>query len=454
MRRIPGVVAMLALTFGGAWLAPAVARGATATTFGAAEATATFAVSIVLTEPVTLPVGVTRIEALFQSGSNDTSNVFDVSPTPGPGPTTLSYKMDLTPGAIPPNTPVRLWFRVTLADGTTEDGPVATARYEDTRFTWHVLSGSIVRVHWTDGDSTFGRRALAIGERAVANASALLGVTETDPIDFFIYSRAAAFYDVMGPATRENVGGIAYTDIRTLLANIAPSAVDDPWVGIVIPHELTHLVFDTATKNPYHEPAHWLNEGLAVYLSKGYTSEDRAEVGRAIKAGSLMPINALVGQFPTAGDRFGLGYAESASAVAFMVRKYGKPALVQLIRSYHEGRTDDEAFQAALGVDLAGFDAAWVADLGTTEQNALGPQPAPPGPVPPGWEGSGVIPGTIPTAVPTSPPVASAAPSPIGPDGASGSPLAAVIVVAIVALVIVGLVVVAMRRRRPPQAIE
>jgi hypothetical protein len=450
-------VATLALIFAGAWLGPAVARGAGETIFGVPKATAKFEASIVLTEPVTLPAGVTRVEALIRSGSSDTSNVVEILPIPAAGPTTLRYEMKLTPGAMPPNTLVRLWFRVTLADGTAEEGPVASVRYEDTRFHWHVLSGSIVTVHWTDGGAAFGSRALAIGERAVANASKLLGVTETERIDFFIYSYTAPFYDVMGPDTRENVGGIAYTDIRTLLANIAPSAVDAPWVGVVIPHELTHLVFDTATRNPFHEPAHWLNEGLAVYLSKGYTTEDRGEVGRAVKAGSIIPITALVGQFPTAGDRFSLAYAESASAVSFMVRKYGKPALVKLIRSYHDGHTDDEAFQIGLGVDVAGFQAAWAADLGISLPNAFGPQPAPAGPVPPGWEGSGVTPGTIATAPATATPTVSAAATPVGTDNgtSTSSPLATGIATAVVAILGIGLLAVAMRRRRhPPRTIE
>ena len=453
MRRLTTVVAALAIGLAGAWIAPAEARGATATTFGIAKATARFQVSIVLTEPVTLPVGVTRIEALVLAGSSDTSTVVEILPTPGPGPTTLRYQLDLKPGAMTPNTPVRLWFRVTLADGTTEDGPVASVRYEDTRFAWHVLSGSIVRVHWIDGGAAFGRRALAIGEKAVAEASKLLGVTETEPIDFFIYPDTAAFRAVLGTDTRENVGGIAYTDIRTLLANIGPGAVDDPWVAIVIPHELTHLVFATAVANPFHGPAHWLNEGLAVYLSKGYTSDDRGQVTDAVRAGSLMPITALAGQFPTSGDRFGLAYAESASAVAFLVRTYGKPALVKLIRSYRDGRTDDEAFQSALGVDVAGFEAAWVADLGTTEPKAFGPQPAAPGPVPPGWEGDGVTPGTI--ATPSASPSPSATPTSPATDDTSANLLATGVATALVAFIAIGILAVAMRRRRhPPRVIE
>ena len=104
-------------------------------------------------------------------------------------------------------------------------------------------------------------------------------MTETEPIDFFIYADQDAFYDALGPGTRENVGGQANAEIRTLFALITAGR-DRRLLGraVVIPHELTHLVFDTAVDNPYHFPPRWLNEGLAVYQSEGYGSGDRGLV--------------------------------------------------------------------------------------------------------------------------------------------------------------------------------
>ncbi len=46
-----------------------------------------------------------------------------------------------------------------------------------------------------------------------------------------------------------------------------------------------------------------------------------------------------------------------------MVRTYGPDALVTLIRSYAEGRTDDEAFTDALGLDMTAFGDAWFKDV-------------------------------------------------------------------------------------------
>ena len=219
-------------------------------------------------------------------------------------------------------------------------------------------------------------------------------MTETEPIDFFIYADQGAFRDAIGPGVRENVGGLAIPEIRTLFGLITEGQIDDTWVGVVIPHELTHIVFDTASKNPYHEPPHWLNEGLAVYVSEGYDASYRSNIRDAIKDGTLMPLDGLAGQFPTDATGFTLGYAESVGAVDYLVRTYGKDALVKLIRSYADGRTDDEAFKAALGVDAKGFSDGWLADAnpGGKPPSAYGPQPAPSGPIPAGWTGSsGVV---------------------------------------------------------------
>jgi peptidase MA superfamily protein len=411
-----------------------VVRAAGVVSFGAPTIHSTFQVGIDVEEPVTLPAAVHRIEALVHTGS-DTRVLADDVPLPaGAGPTSLTYHIDAPPGQLLPNTLVQVHFRVTLADGTAEEGPIATVRYEDTRFAWKTLTGTIVRVHWAQGDDAFGQRALQIGDKAVADTSRLLGVTETSPIDFFIYPDTKSFYDVLGPAARENVGGVAFPDIRTLLANIGPNAVNDAWVGTVIPHELTHLVFGTAVDNPYHAPPHWFNEGLAVYLSQGYDSGDRSEVANAVGNGSIMPLAALDGQFPTTADRFSLAYAESVSAIDYLIRTYGQAALVTLIHTWGGGVADDEAFHSALGVDVAGFQAGWLKGIGAPEPRPAGPKPAPPGPVPPGWPGgAAVVPGAV--------------SSPSG-DASATDLLVEGIVVVVIAFLGIGLVWFLAKRRR------
>jgi hypothetical protein len=262
-------------------------------------------------------------------------------------------------------------------------------------------------------------------------------------VDFFVYATQDAFYAALGPGTRENVGGQANADIRTLFALITPGEINASWVGIVIPHELTHLVFDTAVRNPYHFPPRWLNEGLAVYLSQGYQALDRAAVARAVSTGTLMPLSALVSQFPTTTDRFSLAYSESVAAVDYLVRQQGEAALVGLIRSYAKGVTDDEAFTAALAMDAAAFDAAWRSSLNARDPIPYGPKPAPGGPLPADWLAAG----TTGTGAAGGPTPGGRAPG-AGADGSSSLPLPLVVVGAAVAVAASVVLVARTRRRR------
>jgi hypothetical protein len=388
-------------------------------------------------------------------------------PVPSAGGDTLRYRLDLTGGGgLVPNTSFTATWVAFPADGSP---PVTSApqtvRYRDTSHEWRTVGGDLVTVHWHEGSRAFAERALRIAEQAVRETADHLGVAIDEPFDFFIYGDEGSFRRALGPGAREWVAGTSHDEIRTLFALIAPGQIDDAWVEIVVPHEVVHLVFSTITENPFRGPPLWLHEGLATYLSEGYTADNRATVERAARNGDLIPLAALTSALPTDPERAGLAYAETASAVDHLVRTKGDRALVDLVSSYAEGLTDDEAFTRAVGTDLAGFQQGWLAELGAQAPQRYGPQPAPPGPLPPGWEGPVPTPGSSPGAAastvpspsggtgggtggaPAVSPVPSAAPG-VGGDGGAGGlgglvPLA--LVAGVVVVIIAGLALV--RRR-------
>lgn len=373
-------------------------------------------------------------------------------------------------GQIAPNTRLRFRFRARAADHIVL-GPESETTVVDDRFEWRTISGPIVRLHWYEGDEAFAQRALDIGEEAIATAGELLGVTENEPIDFFIYATEPDLRAALNP-NRENIAGQAHSNIRTLFGLIGSNDVDSEWVDTLVRHELTHLVFDAATDNPYHSPPRWLNEGVAVYLSEGNTPSWQASVAAAVADDSLIPLDGLAGLFPTAGDRLELAYGESVSAVDFFIRSYDEPTLWQLVRSYADGVSDDDAFRAATGAGVAEFNAAWMASLGADVPEPAGPRPGQPGPLPPGWTeggapaatpgapGATTLPGTSPRPgettrpgeTPDTRPGTTPAPTSDEPGsrdtsghGAIGLLLAVLVVAAIVVLA-----VLAQRRRSPP----
>jgi hypothetical protein len=346
--------------------------------FGTPTATSTFGREIVFNQTVS-GASFTEADIVLTLPGDIGPSVVKIK---NPG-ASLKYTIDTSTGQIQPNTKIIARFQVVLADGTTQRGPEVKVTYMDDRFNWQTEIGTYVTLHWYQGDAAFAQQALTMGENGICKSAKFLGVTETAPIDFFVYADQKSFYDALGPGTRENVGGEANTVTRTLFALIAPT--DLGYARTVVPHELTHVVFDDGTTNPYHAPPRWLNEGIAVYLSEGYGSSDKSLVSRAAKSKTLTPLQGLIGQFPTTADEFYLAYAESVSAVDYLIRNYGQASFQKLVKTYSTGASDDEAFTAAFGVTTTAVNKGWLAENGITSTPSFGPQRALAGPVPPGW---------------------------------------------------------------------
>ena len=299
--RLPAALLAIGLASIGVGLAPPRAAAADEVSFGKPDAVADYGTAITFTVDVTRSVPLERAELRLRLPDTIGPLIVDVPVPPGTGTTQLQYVLDVTGGGhIVPNTPITAtWAAYTAAGADPVVSRDDRVLYQDTTHDWRKVKGDLMTVHWYAGGDAFANKALQIGEKAISDTAALLGVTETEPVDFYIYGDQDSFRAALGPGTRENVGGQAHADIRTLFALITPEEIDQPWVGVVIPHELVHLVFDTAVHNPYRFPPRWLNEGLAVYLSEGYGSQDRGRVESAASANELIPLVALGGQFPT-----------------------------------------------------------------------------------------------------------------------------------------------------------
>jgi hypothetical protein len=421
LARLASIAVILAL----ASLAPSRARAAEPV-FAQPSAEAPLGGPTVFRTTLTSDTQPARVEALISVPGAEVVTVLAATVSGANGSWSAEATLE---GHVLPNTPVTYRFRAADAAGNLVEGPPADVLVTDSRFNWQTLEGTIVHLHWYSGDQAFAQRALDIGDKAIGNASQLLGVTETDPVDFFIYDDESAFRDALGPGTRENVGGRAVANIRTMYGLIRPSQVNEDWVNILVTHELTHLVFNTATENVYHAAPHWLNEGIATYLSEGISPRWQSALSLAIADQTLIPLDGMAGTFGAGDTRFDLGYAESVSAVDFFVKTYTEPKLWELVRSYAEGVSDDDAFTRATGADVAAFNKAWMESLGASVPPELGPQPGPTGPRP----------------------TATGAPS---IRGSAGSDPSAVVLIGAVLLGVAALLVLAWivvrRNRRPP----
>ena len=450
----------LAVTLAGAFLPIAVLASSPA--FGAPTVVAELGQPIAFSSEITGD-DIAGVDVLVRLAFVPTVIVLPAQPGAA-GTWQATQSIDIGPSALcacvvdgnsAPNTHFDFQFRVRASDGTITLGPLAQGVVEDTRFEWRTVSDRMVVVHWYAGDDAFAQGAGDLANQAIDRASQLLGTTLPRPVDLFVYDTQQALLDAVSP-NRENIAGEAHPDIQTMFVWLPHDQGIADFNAEVVRHELTHLVFDAATRNPYHDPPRWLNEGIAVYLSVGYDADYRSYVDNGVRSHSLIPLGGIAGLFPATQDGFYLAYGESVAAVDFFVRTYGDQKLWDLVRSYAQGMTDDDAFTAATGAGVDDFNAAWFASLGEGVPAPLGPQPGPTGLVPPDWAPGGATPGPTlaPGQTPPTPhPTATPAPGQAGAvDGLTRVLTLAVWLIVIVAVVaLIGyLLLERTRTRRPP----
>jgi hypothetical protein len=157
-------------------------------------------------------------------------------------------------------------------------------------------------------------------------------------------------------------------------------------------HEVTHIVFHDATNNPYHEPARWLNEGVATWSEISDAGGQRSIVEFEAAGGGLFSFEAITAEFPIGQRGADLSYAQGTTMIDLIVDRYGPGAIAAIAAAYRDGASDAEALEAGTGVPAQQLYADFFAEFGVEPPQPISPEPIAPssvdrpvaGPVDPG----------------------------------------------------------------------
>ena len=270
MRRVLAACSIVALLLVSTGLA-LPGRAAAFSGFGARSASEQYGQA--MTFSVSLPGGAPdRLELLLRFGPDPDSTV--VAPVAASG-SRATYTWDASSDYVTPNTPVAYQWRATTG-GSVTLSPSATLLYADNRpgLDWRSALIGQATVHWYGGAEAQARRFGDLTSGAVARAQQTLGHALDGPIDIFVYDSQSDFFGALGPGAREWTGAATFPDIRTVFMWLGGGGTD--YLDTALIHEVTHVVFYDATRNPYHDPARWLNEGFSVW-----SEQQNAECGGA-----------------------------------------------------------------------------------------------------------------------------------------------------------------------------
>jgi len=177
--------------------------------------------------------------------------------------------------------------------------------------------------------------------------------------------RPTVLLDRGGETIRRNTGSdifVAYAvPQRNLIVLDTSRVYAKPFsLESTLEHELCHLLIH----HNIERPPRWLDEGVCQWASGGiaeFTTEDGKEaLQKATVSGRLIGIKELV-KFPP--EDIVLAYEESKSIVEYIVSKFGKHGILQILEYLKEGYSLDDSLQKGLSVTTSELDEKWQAYL-------------------------------------------------------------------------------------------
>ena len=209
-------------------------------------------------------------------------------------------------------------------------------------------------------DEPLGLAVLNVLDEAWEDHEGRLGFAPDLPVTVVLQT-AKAFQDT----TRAPGWAAAWNDgtIR-----VPVMGLDRPTATLVrvLRHEVGHSF--VAARTGANCPT-WLQEGLAQWLEGGDPDREDASLASLSRGASLPRLDSLEEPFMDLPEaRAQVAYAESLSAVAYILKHHGEDGLRRLIAALATGLKTAEALPAAIGLSYADLQRAWEKRLVASKQ--------------------------------------------------------------------------------------
>ena len=140
----------------------------------------------------------------------------------------------------------------------------------------------------------------------------------------------------------------------------------DKFVDVLLPHELTHIVFREYVEGNDNIPL-WLDEGIAQYQERKNISETENSLRQIVHNKGYIPFKEFNRVYYLGNEHdtsiVQIFYVQSESMVRFMIKEYGRERFGDFVRQLKLGKTVEQAlkFSYPLGIDsLDNMEKRWL----------------------------------------------------------------------------------------------
>ena len=270
-------------------------------------------------------------------------------------------------GTLLPGADIEYWFEVRGSEGTAHTS-TSTVTYIDRDLTWQNQSEGLVDIWWYAGGEGLATDAMNGVRRGLAALEADFGLQLERRTRLVLYADDARMRADMGRGTRPWVGGVAAARFNLIVLYASEFEWGRTTLPPTIAHELTHIAIEHAIGEPPRNVPSWLHEGVATVVEGAVAERFSYDdiLAASVEANRLVSLRGLTGSFPVQGSRAVLAYAQSNSFVKFIIDRWGRSAITQILEAYREGSSQDAALRQAVGLGLNALEQQWLATLGLT----------------------------------------------------------------------------------------
>ena len=284
-------------------------------------------------------------------------------------------------------TEIEFRFVIRSVDGLVARTAPGSVTYIDGTLPWTLASEGLVEIWYYAGGEAVETDARAGIRAALDILRDSFGAELERPTRLILYADIERMRRDLGGGASPWVGGAAIASLNVTVLH-APAVNRDPLdLQATVAHEITHIVLEHRTENPFGRLPAWLHEGLATTveaeINERFAYDDI--MARVMAQDDFVSLRGITGSFPADSQAAVNAYAQSNSLVTYIIETWGVEGIADLLEAYAGGVSDDEAVQAALGVSLDELDRAWLGSHGVESPSfgSLTPPDAAAGVAPP-----------------------------------------------------------------------
>ncbi|OQY28958.1 MAG: hypothetical protein B6244_05310 [Candidatus Cloacimonetes bacterium 4572_55] len=197
---------------------------------------------------------------------------------------------------------------------------------------WKTTESPHFKFYFKEGERQIVPSIQFAAEKSVKRISNILNYRVTEKTSVFITASPAELDSLAAGKTPEWGVGFALPQKNRIILK-SPRYMERllPLEQIVC-HEYAHIVLGRKTGR--NSVPRWLNEGLAMYLSREMISRDEFILCQAVILNRLIPYHSLERGFPLSTKQADLAYLQSYFAVSYLVQNIHEIGIQNMLDDY------------------------------------------------------------------------------------------------------------------------